>query len=1037
MSNNMKYWKGEEELNRDARFLAAQKNEFNESLPLDEVLSEDGFELNSNRRDFLKYFGFSVTAVTLAACYKTNVRHAVPYLVKPEEVTPGVANYYRSTCGACSVGCGIEVKVREGRPIKVDGSADSPISGGGLCAAGQASILSLYDTERLANPLHLGAEAKDWSELDNGIKAKLASISQSGKGIAVVSGTVHGPTTLKAISDFTAAYPTAKHVMYDAVSYSGMLDANAADFGTRAIPRYDFSKANVIVSFAADFLGTWVSPVEFSKAYGKKRRPDAEGGMNQHFQFESALSMTGTNADHRFPMKMSQERLYLSSLYNYLAQKAGATQMPVVKQGELAGNALKSAAEALWNAKGASIVVSGSNDKVSQQLVNAINVLLGNYGSTLHMDQHSKQHQGSDSELAAVLKGLNDKSIAAVIFYGANPVYNRGQEWQAAIAKAELSVSFAASKDETATVCQYVCPDSHYLESWSDAEPQAGVYHLGQPTITRVFNTRQAQLSLLTWSGAAPQIDADPFAKKGILSQKFEADPYYIYLANNWKSQGLNEAAWTKALEMGVVSGTASAASMAYSGNAVALASEVASVKADNGIELNFYAPVGVRDGAHGNNPWLHEMPDPVSKVSWDNYVALPKSLASELGIKERDTVNIKAGELMYQNVPALIQPGQANGTLAMALGYGRTAAGKVGGSVEKGFETIGFNAFNLGGGTSTVVGNVEITKGDAQYHLAQTQTHHSIEGRDIVRETTLDAFKKNPKAGNDKAATHVYTIWEKRDYRKDGSPNHLWGMAIDLNACTGCGSCVVSCSIENNVPVVGRDEIRLRREMHWIRIDRYYSFVSEESTMTREADIATADAANKGEYSHWENVQVIHQPMMCQHCAQAPCETVCPVLATTHSSEGLNQMTYNRCIGTKYCGNNCPYKVRRFNWFRYNDNDAFDFHFNNPLGKMVINPDVTVRTRGVMEKCSFCVQRIQEGKLKAKRAGKSPNEVQVETACQRACPSNAIVFGDLHNPESEISKLYRNERGFRVLDEINVQSSVTYMTKVRNTTKA
>jgi len=430
-------------------------------------------------------------------------------------------------------------------------------------------------------------------------------------------------------------------------------------------------------------------------------------------------------------------------------------------------------------------------------------------------------------------------------------------------------------------------------------------------------------------------------------------------------------------------------------------------------------------------------MPDPVSKVTWDNYVALPKSLASELGVNERDTVNIKVGGVEYQNVPAMVQPGQANGTVAMALGYGRTAAGKVGGSVEKGFDTIGFNAYNLGGGISTTLTGVEISKGEGSYHLAQTQTHHSIEGRDIVRETTLGEYKKNPKAGNDKAATHVYTIWEKRDYRKDGSPNHLWGMAIDLNACTGCGSCVVSCSIENNVPVVGRDEIRLRREMHWIRIDRYYSFVSAEASMTRENDVKAADASNKGEFSHWENVQVIHQPMMCQHCAQAPCETVCPVLATTHSSEGLNQMTYNRCIGTKYCGNNCPYKVRRFNWFRYNDNDAFDFHFNNPLGKMVINPDVTVRTRGVMEKCSFCVQRIQEGKLKAKRDGKSPNDVQVETACQRACPSNAIVFGDLHNPESEISKLYRNERGFRVLDEINVQSSVTYMTKVRNTSNA
>jgi Fe-S-cluster-containing dehydrogenase component len=441
----------------------------------------------------------------------------------------------------------------------------------------------------------------------------------------------------------------------------------------------------------------------------------------------------------------------------------------------------------------------------------------------------------------------------------------------------------------------------------------------------------------------------------------------------------------------------------------------------------------------------LQELPDPVSKVCWDNYVALSKAFAESKGIDNGDTVNIKAGSITLNNIPVLIQPGQANGTASIALGYGRTAAGKVGGSAAQGYETVGVNAFPLfssnGGNRSFTVSGVEITKGEESYSLAQTQTHHSIEGRDLVREATYSDWKKNAKAGNDKPHPHVYTIWEKRDYLKDGSPNHRWAMAIDLNACTGCSACVVSCSMENNVPVVGRDEVRLRREMHWIRIDRYYSFSNtskefEGNFVTREKEIKAIDESQgeNGAYAHWENVKVVHQPMMCQHCSQAPCETVCPVLATTHSSEGLNQMTYNRCIGTKYCGNNCPYKVRRFNWFRFNDNDKFDFHYNNPLGKMVINPDVTVRTRGVMEKCSFCVQRIQEGKLKVKREGGAPKEVKVETACQRVCPANAIVFGDLHNPDSEISKLYKNERGFQVLEELNVQSSVMYLTKVRNT---
>ena len=1043
MSNNIKYWKGEEELNRDASFIAAQKNEFNEALPLEEVLSEDGFELNSNRRDFLKYFGFSVTAVTLAACYKTKVRHAVPYLVKPEDITPGVANYFRSTCGGCSVSCGIEVKVREGRPIKVDGNPDSVISNGGLCASGQASILSLYDTERLANPLSKGAEITDWTKTDADILDELKKIQTAGGKIALVSGSINSPSTLKSIEAFKTAYPTTEHVSYDAVSYNGMLNANLADFGKRALPRYNFEKAKTVVSFGADFLGTWLSPVEFTKGYTKHRIPTVEGGMSIHIQFESSLSMTGTNADYRFPMQSSRELAYVTTLYNVIARASGAKEVAVPTNSELAGNSIEKAAKALLAQKGSSIVISGSNNVEVQKVINAINALLNNYGSTIDMVNSSNQFKGDDTAMTNTLNGLKNGSIAAVIFYNANPVFNHNKEWSVAISKAKLSVSFSQSKDETAAVCGYVCPDNHYLESWSDAEPVNGVFHFTQPTISNVFNTRQAQESLLSWANALPSTDGDSLKSKGILSQKPHAAAFYLFIKNNWMAKFGSDEAFNKALEMGIYQETPLASVSAYAGNLASVAEAAMKSSKSTGIDLVLYQSVGMRDGASGNNPWLYELPDSVSKVCWDNYVALPKSLAEKLGIAEDDTVTIEVNGVKLNNVPALIQPGQANNTVSLAVGFGRTHAGKVGGSVEKGFKSVGVNAFNFVNPTdrSYVIGDVKITKGDETYHLAQTQTHHSIEGRDIVRESTFAAWQKNPKAGNDKAKTHVYTIWEKRDYRKDGSPNHLWAMAIDLNACTGCGSCVVSCSIENNVPVVGRDEIRLRREMHWIRIDRYYSFANTHKDqfeganyITREKQIAEVDSQDKGEFAHWENVNVIHQPMMCQHCAAAPCETVCPVLATTHSSEGLNQMTYNRCIGTKYCGNNCPYKVRRFNWFRYNDNDAFDFHFNNPLGKMVINPDVTVRTRGVMEKCSFCVQRIQEGKLKAKRDGKSPNEVEVKTACQKACPSNAIVFGDLHNENSEVSKLYKNERGFGVLEELNVQSSVMYMTKIRNT---
>ncbi|MEY3965762.1 MAG: hypothetical protein RL263_931 [Bacteroidota bacterium] len=1042
MSNNIKYWKGEEELNRDPQFLADQKREFGEALPLDKALSDEGFELNSNRRDFLKYFGFSVTAVALASCYKTKVRHAVPYLVKPEDVTPGVANYYRSTCNSCSVGCGIEVKVREGRPIKLDGSPDSPISKGGLCATGQASILSLYDTERLANPLVKGEENKDWNSIDGDIKGKLAKMSASSEAVVLISNSIHSPSTLKTIETFTTTYPNVKHIMYDAVSYNGMLEANLKDFGKRAIPHYNMGAAKVIVSFAADFLGTWISPVEFQHDYSVNRRPENKDGMSVHIQFESNLSITGTNADHRFPMLASKELAYVATLYNYIAKVKGIAQIAVPTNSELAGNSIEKAAKILIANEGKSLVISGSNSVEVQRVINAINMLLGSYNSTIDIQNHSNQFKGDDNAIQNAFDGLNKGTIKGVIFYGANPAYNHNKDWAAAIAKASLSVSLSSTKDESAASCQYVLPDNHFLESWGDAEPIKGHVHFIQPTISNVFNTRQAQETLLTWSNALPGNENDPFAKKGILSQKLEAAPYYLFLKAFWEGR---VADFNNALEIGYVS-TADATSTpaSYAGTVADLAGAVSKSNSSNGIDLVLYQSVGMRDGASGNNPWLFELPDPVSKVCWDNYVSLPKSLAVSLGIEKDDTVNIEINGVKLQNVPAMVQPGQSNNTVGLAVGFGHTHAGKVGGSIEKGFAPVGVNAYKFMSATrSMVVNNVTISKGDDSYPLAQTQTHHSIEGRDIVKESTFAEFQKNPKAGNEKAATHIYTIWEKAEYRKDGSPNHLWGMAIDLNACTGCGSCVVSCSIENNVPVVGRDEIRLRREMHWIRIDRYYSFANTQKEMfngasyvTEEDKVTELDAVSTKDtgYSHWENVQVIHQPMMCQHCSQAPCETVCPVLATTHSSEGLNQMTYNRCIGTKYCGNNCPYKVRRFNWFRYNDNDRFDFHFNNPLGKMVINPDVTVRTRGVMEKCSFCVQKIQEAKLKVKREGGSPQEVKIETACQRACPSNAIVFGDLHNENSEISKLYKNERSFGVLEQLNIQSSVKYMTKIRNT---
>ncbi|MBC7884262.1 MAG: 4Fe-4S dicluster domain-containing protein, partial [Saprospiraceae bacterium] len=569
--------------------------------------------------------------------------------------------------------------------------------------------------------------------------------------------------------------------------------------------------------------------------------------------------------------------------------------------------------------------------------------------------------------------------------------------------RAHRSSRASDQRDETSDLAGFVCPDNHFLESWGDAEPKNGLISFTQPVISPVFNSRQVLESLLMWSDM-PVAEADP----------------YNFIKSNWAASG--EELWNKTVHDGIYlksTLTASVPSFASSINDIASKITTYLPKGDD-AELVIYQKVGVRDGSMANNPWLHEVPDPISKVCYDNYLSVSKSEADKKGLKQNDVVTLSVGNNKIENLPVLIQPGQAAGTYAIALGYGRTQSGKVG----KGLGKNAYPFLKLQNGTTSyhVSGPVTVDATGGTYELAQTQIHHTIEGRDYIREASLDEYKKNPYVRNEHKMDLV-SLWQEYDY----TTGHKWGMAIDLNACTGCGACVVSCHIENNVPVVGRAEIRLRREMHWMRIDRYYSFYTPEGYITKEDEI------NDSPNSVYDNIRVVHAPMLCQHCDHAPCETVCPVLATTHSTEGINQMTYNRCIGTKYCGNNCPYKVRRFNWFRYNDNDAFDNHFNNDLGKMVINPDVTVRTRGVMEKCSFCIQRVQAGKLTAKRESRKLVDGDVKTACMVACPSNAIVFGDMNDPNSEISKLYKNERSYHMLEEIGIKPAISYLTKIRN----
>ncbi|MBX7206382.1 MAG: TAT-variant-translocated molybdopterin oxidoreductase [Bacteroidia bacterium] len=1010
MDNKNKYWKGLEQLNNSPEFVQTKRNEFSEGLPLDEVINEKDFELSSNRRDFLKFFGFSVSAVALAACNNAPIKNAIPYVVKPEEITPGIPNYYASSCGACSAGCSILVKTREGRPVKIEGNEDSPVFKGGVCASGHASLLNLYDIERLKNAF-VGGKESSWDTLDKEVKAGLAAA----KNIRIVSGTVNSPSIKKAIADFTTKYPSTKHVVYEPISISALIEANKQAFGKAAVPGYRFDKAKVIVGFNCDFLGTWISPVEYTKQYSSNRRLTKENPvMSRHIQYESLLTITGSSADIRMPVKPSEEGAILISLYNKIAALAGAPAISGAQNMEKAGNMIETTAKELWAAKGASLVVCGTNNLDNQLIVNAINTLLGNIGTTVDFDNYSNQKAGSDAEFATFVSEMNSGAVDAVIFYNSNPAYSYADSkaFESGLKKVQLSVSTSSTWDETSKMVKYAAPDSHYLESWGDMEPKAGYFGLIQPTISTVFKTRMALESFLKWSDN--NTDA------------------YTYIQNNWKSAilPLANGEWNKSLHDGYFM-VAEKAAQTYS-NSASLANVTNAAYQNytankDKVEVTLYSSVALRDGADANNPWLQELPDPISSVVWDNYVAISKNLADKLGIEDNDLVNIKTKKGSIDGLPALIQPGQPNNTASVALGYGRMVKGNTG------KEMVGKNAFGLtalvNGQISYTLGDVTIEKAGGNRELARTQTHHYIEGRAIIKEASLSDYIKDPLAANhdhhgnlrDKDGKLI-TLWEERDAK-----GHKWGMVVDLNACTGCGSCVVSCSAENNVPVVGRQEVLVRREMHWMRIDRYYSFKNKEGqTSTKEKDIHK-------NVTDFENIKVAFQPVMCQQCGHAPCESVCPVLATVHSSEGLNQMTYNRCVGTRYCANNCPYKVRRFNWFRYNDNEKFDFHFNNDLGKMVINPDVTVRTRGVMEKCTFCVQRIQAGKLKAKTENREIKDGDIKTACQQSCPANAIVFGDMFDANSEVSKLLKNERGYHMLEELNVQPSVNYLTKIRN----
>jgi len=997
-----RFWKSTEERDRPELIEAESRDEFPEQPPVDAPVLD--------RRGFLRAAGFAFAGAASAGCGRAPVEKAIPYLVKPEEITPGRAYHYASTCGACPAGCGLLVKNRDGRPIKLEGNPDHPLSRGGLCAVGQASILGVYDSRRLRSPLENGSQAT-WQAIDSEVGAALERIASGGGAVRFLSGTINSPTELASIESFLGRFEDGRHVAYDPLSSSAILDAHEQTHGRRALPRYRFERARVIVSFEADFLGTWISPVEHAAGYSAARSLEHGAQRAYHAQFESRLSITGGKADQRVRIAPGGVGPILTALTASLAERAGVEwNAGDLEAAAVSSEFLAELTDRLWNARGQALVVCGVQDVAVQALCNLVNELLGSYGTTLDLEASSNQRHGDDRALEALLGELAAGEVDALFISGVNPVYDLpgGAEIAEQIGGVPLSVSLAERFDETAEACRLVAARPHYLESWGDCEPVDGVVTLRQPCIRAFGETRPLLETLATWAG--------------------EPQPAYEILRESWRrrffpdypSEQDFEASWSSAIHDGSASESPTPAAEQPEFRIAAVRPVAAAVAAPEGeYDLVLYPKAGLLDGRHAYNAWLQELPDPVTKITWDNYACLSPDAAEELGVTEGDVVRLTADDSDGVDLPVVLQPGQHDQTVAVALGYGAKASERFAGVGPDWLEKretlgpngrVGVNAAPLlkleGGLLRNAARRVRIERNGHHHELAATQTHHTItvpehlaprgaERRHAVEECALSDLTHDTHSDETGHGGEHLSMW-KQDHNYDG---RLWGMAIDLDACTGCSACTIACQVENNVPVVGKDEVRRRREMHWIRIDRYYSGEADE-------------------------LQVAYQPMICQHCENAPCETVCPVLATVHSDEGLNQQVYNRCVGTRYCANNCPYKVRRFNWFDYAHEDK--------LENLVLNPDVTVRSRGVMEKCSFCVQRIQEGKIEAKRLGVEIADGDIQPACQQSCPADAIVFGDRNDPESRVAGLQQDPRRYGVLEEHNFGPAVSYLKVVR-----
>ncbi|WP_185869092.1 4Fe-4S dicluster domain-containing protein [Blattabacterium cuenoti] len=972
--------------------------------PIKDILKE-----KTSRRDFLKWIGFSTASVTLAAC-KGPVIQSIPYIVKPSSITPGIPNYYASTMiDSFDIGC-ILVKTREGRPIKIEPNSTSKYFNT-TSARIQSSLLSLYNEERLKYPFLKGKKSS-WKKIDDYIIQHLESISKTNKDIIFLSSSFPSFSTKKLIQNFKNIYPNTKWITYDAISYSKVLDASEKIFGVRAFPFFNLEKSELIVSFDADFLGDWC-PENMGKRYVTNRNPSKS--MSQHIQIESNMSISGANADVRIAKRPSEIKKMLFEIYQKIFFGKEPKDRSIRK--------IASLIEEI----GSKSVVFADGDQDSYELSFLINKKINS--DALKNDKYILSKESNDKNFKKFLEDLEKEKIGCLFIHNTDPLYSLplsiSKNIKRFIKKIPLTVSLSTSQDDTNEIIDVLTPIPHWMESWGDTNPITDTFTLIQPTIQQIFDTRQLQDSLIIWG-------------------KMKYKDYYNFLKETWEKNIIpksNVSSFHEALFHGVVQIKNKKSNNNFFNIGKRKRKECRyklidyQKKSENNFELRLYTKISMGDGYQYNNPWLQELPDPITRTTWDNYLTISYSDADKMQLKNwnegdgslnGNCVNlIKNNEILIRDIPVFIQIGQAIGSLGLAFGYGQKN-GKLSNLCN------GKNAYKIYDNFCIIQKDIQIKKVNKIHKFSCIQLQNTTVGRNLIKETDLDTFlTKNKEIWNEEEKISTYkgmlspqeiSIWNqnknKEEKKKSG---HHFNLSIDLNACIGCGSCIIACHSENNVPVVGKEEIRKSRDMHWLRVDRYYS---------------KSNQNNIDQENIHDNTKVSFQPIMCQHCDYAPCETVCPVGATIHGKQGQNMMVYNRCVGTRYCANNCPYKVRRFNWFNYSNNQKFDFNMNNTLGKMVLNPDVVVRTRGVMEKCSLCIQRTQYVIGIAKKENREIKDKEFETACSISCPTNAITFGDINNENSLIYEKIKNTRSYKLLDFIGIRPNVSYQVKIRNDKK-